>query len=471
MFRRFSANFSVLSILLDVLLAALSLFTADAARWRFNDLSFVQELSRGVHLPPSLYVIFPLIWISVFILFSVYDGRRNLRAVDEFASLTAGTCLSAISMAGVLYLSFRDVSRVLFIMFVVMAYLSMMVWRGFYRLVYRWGFLRGMKAREVLILGVGSIGRQVQAQILGQPYLGLTVTGFLDDDKEKQSQYPEVLGALDDVRQVISNAVVDDVVIALPRAATDRLNQVVSDLHDLPVRVWVVPDYFSLSLHRAAVVEFAGLPMMDLRAPALNEYQRIIKRLFDLLFVLAGLPFVMPLMGVVALAIRLDSPGPALLQQKRLGENGRLFDMYKFRTMVKNAESLRHLVHQVDENGNWIYVKRPDDPRVTNIGRFLRKTSLDELPQILNVIKGEMSLVGPRPELPELVDKYKLWQRKRFAIPQGMTGWWQVNGRSDKPMHLHTEDDLYYVQHYSIWLDLQILLMTIWVVFRGKGAY
>ena len=115
--------------------------------------------------------------------------------------------------------------------------------------------------------------------------------------------------------------------------------------------------------------------------------------------------------------------------------------------------------------------KRPDDPRVTRVGRVLRRTSLDELPQLFNVLLGEMSLVGPRPELPNLVEKYELWQRKRFAVPQGMTGWWQVNGRSDKPMHLHTEEDLYYVQNYSIWLDLQILVKTVWVVLRRKGAY
>jgi lipopolysaccharide/colanic/teichoic acid biosynthesis glycosyltransferase len=113
----------------------------------------------------------------------------------------------------------------------------------------------------------------------------------------------------------------------------------------------------------------------------------------------------------------------------------------------------------------------PDDPRVTRVGRFLRRTSLDEIPQLFNVLKGEMSLVGPRPEMPNLVEKYDLWQRKRFTVPQGMTGWWQVNGRSDKPMHLHTDEDLYYVQNYSIWLDLQIIFKTIWVVLRRKGAY
>jgi lipopolysaccharide/colanic/teichoic acid biosynthesis glycosyltransferase len=144
--------------------------------------------------------------------------------------------------------------------------------------------------------------------------------------------------------------------------------------------------------------------------------------------------------------------------------------MYKFRSMVKDADQRLAEVIRHDDNGNLIH-KTPYDPRVTRVGRFLRRTSFDELPNLFNVLRGEMSLVGPRPELPILVEQYEPWQRKRFAVPQGMTGWWQVNGRSDKPMHLHTEDDLYYVQHYSLFLDIKIIIKTVWVALRGKGAY
>ena len=238
----------------------------------------------------------------------------------------------------------------------------------------------------------------------------------------------------------------------------------------MPVKVWVIPDYFHLALHKAVVEEFAGIPMFDLRAPALNDFQRLVKRAFDLFVTILFSPFLLIIMSVIAIAIRLEGPGPILLRQQRVGENGRLFGMFKFRTMVPDAEKLRHLVEHFDEEGNFIH-KSSDDPRVTRVGRFLRRTSLDEWPQFLNILRGEMSLVGPRPELPYLVEQYEPWQRTRFAVPQGLTGWWQVNGRSDKPMHLHTEDDLYYVKNYSLMLDIEILLKTIGVVLRGRGAY
>jgi exopolysaccharide biosynthesis polyprenyl glycosylphosphotransferase len=294
--------------------------------------------------------------------------------------------------------------------------------------------------------------------------------GFLDDSPDKQASQAVILGPLSSVQEIISKQKVDEVVIALPQHAYQHLNNLVGELHRLPVKVWVIPDYFRMALHKAAIEEFAGIPMLDLRAPALNDYQRLTKRAFDLAITLLSLLLFSPLIGLVALAIRLESPGPVLLRQARAGENGRIFNMYKFRTMIANAEELRHLVEKVDEAGNLIH-KSANDPRVTRLGRILRRASVDELPQLFNVLKGEMSLVGSRPELPYLVDRYEPWQRQRFAVPQGITGWWQIHGRSEKPMHLSTEDDLYYVQHYSLLLDIYILFRTIGTVWNGTGAF
>ena len=194
------------------------------------------------------------------------------------------------------------------------------------------------------------------------------------------------------------------------------------------------------------------------------------KRVFDILIVVFVLPLALPLMAVSALMVYLEDGSPIIFRQTRVGRNGRLFEIYKFRTMIKNADQLRIQVEKRDSLGRLLY-KSKDDPRVTRVGRVLRRFSLDELPQLFNVLSGTMSLVGPRPEVPSLVEKYEPWQYQRFSVLPGITGWWQINGRSDKPMHLHTEEDLHYIQNSSLWLDLQIIVRTVWVVIVGKGAY
>lgn len=469
MFRRFSVNFAIFSVFLDMILVGASLFLAAELREPLTGyLPFLKAL-EPVRLPLVLYGIFPLLWVGTLFVFSVYDGRKNIRFNHELASLTFGSMLASFSLAGMLYLTYREVSRFLFLMATGTAYIGLVAWRVAVRAVFRKNGIHS-RVRRVLILGAGEAGRELEKNIHANGAFGLKVVGFLDDDWKRQADHADILGSLDISRQVIIQYEVDDVVIALPRSEHQRLVEVVSVLHDLPVRVWVIPDYFSLTLHRAEVEEFAGIPMLDLRAPALSEYQRMVKRTFDLTVTLLLLPLALPLMGMIALLIRLDSPGPVFYRARRVGENGRMFWMIKFRTMIQEADKLQDQVTWKDDEGHILH-KRPDDPRVTRVGRFLRRTSLDELPQLFNVLRGEMSLVGPRPEMPELVERYDLWQRRRFTVPQGITGWWQVNGRSDKPMHLHTDEDLYYVQNYSLWLDLQILARTVWAVLRGKGAY
>ena len=235
-------------------------------------------------------------------------------------------------------------------------------------------------------------------------------------------------------------------------------------------RVRVAPDYFELAFFGATVETLGGIPLIGLRDPAIDGFQRLIKRLFDVVVAAAGLLCLAPLLAVIAVAVKLEDGGPLFYRASRVGENGHLFHMLKFRSMVVGADRLQSQVTMVDAMGHEIH-KRADDPRITRVGRVIRRTSLDELPQLINVLMGDMSLVGPRPELPWLVANYEPWQRKRFAVPQGITGWWQINGRSDNPMHLHTDQDLYYIQNYSLWLDLQILWRTFGAVLRGKGAY
>jgi len=274
------------------------------------------------------------------------------------------------------------------------------------------------------------------------------------------------MGSWDNIREITQNKQITDIIIALPHSLYQNMGAIVTQLDDIPVRVWIALGFFDLALYKTEMEDFAGIPMLDLRAPALSEYQRLIKRAFDLLLGLLAFPIIFPVICLVALIISLDDGPPIIFRQKRVGANGRLFDIYKFRTMVKNAENLQKEKKNVNKNH-----KSKNDPRITRSGAFFRRFSLDELPQLINVLAGDMSLVGPRPELPYLVEQYQPWQRKRFAVPPGITGWWQVTGRSDKPMHLNTEDDLYYIKNYSLLLDLQILIRTIWAVLLGRGAY
>jgi exopolysaccharide biosynthesis polyprenyl glycosylphosphotransferase len=470
MLRRFSTNFAVFSIAVDLLVVVLSLWGVNQLRPLLNALPFTKPIIAPPPIPIQMYIAFPFVWVIIMLAFSVYDGRKNIRIVDEFANLTLGSLLAGITLAGILYLTYRDTSRVTFLVFFVTTYLLLVTWRVVVRLFYRRRNEQEGLTTRVLIVGAGPVGRDIEARLKEHSHLDVMLSGFLDDDIQKRDEHPDILGTLDDIRQIIQKDQVTDVVIALPTRAFERVNSLVKELDDLSVKVWIVPDYFSLSLHHTEMHDFLGIPMLDLRAAAITEFQKMVKRIFDLVITTFILIFALPVMGIVALLIWLVEGGPILFTQKRVGENGKVFKIYKFRTMVQNAEALQRQIETVDTQGELIHKTR-NDPRITPLGRFLRRLSLDELPQFFNVMRGNMSLVGPRPELPYLVELYQPWQRKRFSIPQGMTGWWQIHGRSDKPMHLHTEDDLYYIQNYSLWLDIQILMQTLWIILRGKGAY
>jgi exopolysaccharide biosynthesis polyprenyl glycosylphosphotransferase len=469
MLRRFSVNFALLSMLLDGLGTALGLFLAVTLRPMLNSLSLIKTINDSTLVPTVSYILFPLIWVGIFSSLSLYDGRKFLRAADELAALFLATFIASISTAGILYFSFRDVSRVLFLLFVLVTFLFCLSWRIFIRLYFRSRRETSPAARRLVVIGTGPLGQSVGKQIQNSQWENLTLVGYVDDGNPQGNILP-ILGKLDELKGLILRNQVTDVVVALPYSAYHKMTDVVACLDDQPVGVWIALGFFDLALYRTDIDDFAGIPMLDLRASAIDDYQRMMKRAFDLFFGFFALVLALPLMGLLALFILLEDGAPVLFRQKRAGENGKLFEMLKFRTMVLNAEELQRQVEKRDAAGNLIH-KTKDDPRVTRTGKFLRRFSLDELPQLFNILAGTMSLVGPRPEMPYLVDKYQPWQRKRFAVPPGLTGWWQINGRSDKPMHLHTEDDLYYIQNYSIWLDIQILVRTIWVVLFGNGAY
>lgn len=462
---------SVILFFADIFWVCLGLFSATQLRF---SLPLGEPLEREfVTLPLLVYPLAVVCWSFSLITAEAYHPQKVLRAVNEIRRVVTGSLLATLLLAGSLYFTYRQVSRIQFIYFYLTTTILILFYRGLIRVYSRITKSdRGTEAEHILIVGAGDLGLRLAKVIQNHSRWGMDLVGFLDDDLSKVGWKPSelkgisVLGTVDQILQITEDYQITEVYFALPSRAYQKLENLVAKLQRKAIKLKVVPDYFSLAMVHAQPEVIGGLPVINLRAPVIEGTNRLIKRIFDLTVSALLIFFLWPILLLIAVLIRLDSPGPAIFRQQRVGENGKLFVMYKFRTMVMGAEEHMDEMIQYDQEGNIIH-KTPQDPRITPLGRLLRRTSLDEFPQLLNVLKGDMSLVGPRPELPWLVEKYKPWQRKRFAVPQGITGWWQVNKRAEELMHLSTEDDLYYVYNYSLWLDIKILLLTFKALFRG----
>lgn len=465
---------SILLFVADSGLVAVALWLASIARSTIP-MGTAGALPRfATQVPWPFYLFVVVVWAITLGYSGAYDPQLSLRWFNEAWRVSWGAVQATVISAGALYLSFREISRLQFVYFFAFALVLLLGYRGLLRVYYRvLGQVRPGGRNRILILGAGPLGRQVADVLLDHSRWGFHPVAFLDDDPEKQGIQVEgmkVIGGIDSLQEVVASQQIDEIWVALPNAATNRLEQVISAVETLPITIKVVPDYGGFAQIRTQSEVLGNLPVIGLRDPLIQGVPRLFKRAFDLVVASILLIVSLPIMALIWLVIRVDSRGPGIIRQERIGENGRRFEMLKFRSMETNAGNPDL---GADTEGGVFNVihKRPDDPRVTRVGGVLRRFSLDELPQLVNVIKGEMSLVGPRPELPWLVDRYEPWQRKRFAVPQGLTGWWQINGRSDRPMHMHTEDDLYYVYNYSLWLDIKILLLTPLAVLIGKGAF
>lgn len=417
-----------------------------------------------------VYACVLLVFAVVLPMVSVYDARRVFRLTEEAARVTWAGMLSGVLLAGTLYLSDRGVSRLLFLYFVAAAISLMLGYRVLLRalsMAVNWTTQVPVK---VVIAGAGTLGRQA-ANALATT--GTMIAGFVDDDPAKHGAVVAglpVFGGLEEIPRIVEEESVTDVAFALPYRAQGRLADLLVSLWKLPMRIYVIPDLFDLGFARARVDYLGSLTVLGLREPIIDGSQRAVKRLIDLVLGAAILVCALPAMAVIAIAIRLDSPGPVIFKQQRVGENGRRFMMYKFRSMVADAERRQVAVNVYNDSGKVVH-KRPGDVRVTRVGRILRRLSLDELPQLINVLRGEMSIVGPRPELPWIVAQYEPWQYQRLAVPQGMASWYVVNGRSETPMHLNSEQDLRYVRDYSLLQDLRILWKSLAAVALGRGAF
>ncbi|HET7769308.1 MAG TPA: sugar transferase, partial [Chloroflexota bacterium] len=345
-----------------------------------------------------------------------------------------------------------------------------------FRLVVRWVVAQrrrqGIGLARVLVVGAGHVGKMVMQQIAGRPGLGYQLVGFCDDVAWAQSaQFGRFscLGSVATLGEVIDSHRVDEVVIALPSAEHEKILEIVSLCRQRGVEFRLVPDTFDLTLGTLEVDDLAGIPLIGLRESALRGVNLALKRAMDV--VLAGIALIAaaPILAIVALAVRIESPGPIFYPQLRVGKNGP-FKIHKVRSMYQDADERKAELEQGNEAGGVIF-KMKNDPRRTRVGRIIRKLSLDELPQVWNVFKGDMSIVGPRPPLPQEVEQYDEWHKRRLEVTPGLTGLWQVSGRSDLPFDEMVMLDLYYIENWSLGLDLKIILQTIPAVVSMRGAY
>ncbi len=324
---------------------------------------------------------------------------------------------------------------------------------------------QGRYQRRVLIVGAGAVGRRLRTSFAQYPWMGFDLHGFLDDAKEG----PEVLGKTDEALRVLDEAEaagtpIDYVYVALPLSSAQRIEDILSAVSTRLAHVFLVPDLFQFDILNSRVTELDGLPVIHVIDEAPLDFRRAVKRAIDVVFSFFFLVLTSPLLLAIAAAVKLSSPGPVLYRQERMGLNGHRFDILKFRSMPQEAETRSGAVWATS-----------GESRATRVGAFLRRTSLDELPQFLNVLRGEMSVVGPRPERPvfiesfrDLVPRYML----RHKMKAGITGWAQVNGwRGDTSIEKRIEHDIFYIQHWSLKLDIKIMLMTVWKGFVNENAY
>ncbi len=456
----------------DLLAFVVSLLMAQVLRQR---VSFGQPfVAAGGGFNLAIGLMAAIFWTVTFRQLQAYDLDHILRPSQELESVLGGIAVSMLLLAGVLYFTYRGLSRLLFVYFFVLDLLLTVCFRAAVRWVFKRRSAPGESLQRILIVGAGKVGIEMADLLTERRWMGLETVGFLDDDAnkvgQKVSRYP-VLACLDQVAEIVQEQHIDEVIVTLPGYAHRRLEKLVGLLYDTRANIRVVPDLFPLAYLRTSVGVLGDMPLITLKEPVFSASALLMKRILDVVISLMALLLLWPLMLVAALCIKLDSPGPVFFRQARLGLHGRLFTIYKLRTMFTGAEGHIDLVLEHTQDGKAFLRKDGHDPRVTRVGQILRRWSLDELPQVFNVIKGEMSIVGPRPDLPALAQGYEAWQRKRYSVPPGITGWWQVTGRSTKPSTLNVEDDLYYIRNYSLLLDVKIILRTVGAVLRRRGAY
>ncbi len=408
------------------------------------------------------------LWSIVFRVFGLYRPRRVSTRMSEVVDIGKASTFAIMIFVSLTFL-FRqyEFSRLTFFYFwlinIVFLSLARIVFREFLRFLRQ----RGYNQRYALIVGAEKMGQDLVTKLRKHPELGIQIAGFLTSDPNSvgtEIHGIKVVGKYADVRDLITKRGIDIILVALPFHAHNQLKDVLEWIGDETVSIMVLPDLFEFVTLRGSVSEFEGMPLISLRDTPLYGWNIIVKRVLDFVFSSLVIIFTSPVMLIIAIIIKLTSKGPVLFKQERMGLDGKKFNIFKFRTMFTDAE----------QQTGPVWAKK-DDPRRTKIGKLLRKTSLDELPQFFNVLKGNMSIVGPRPERPVFIENFRNTIPKymlRHKMKAGITGWAQVSGwRGNTSLEKRIEYDLYYIENWSLNFDLKIIWLTVWNGLINKHAY
>ena len=434
---------------LDLLLTTVSFFLAYHIRNLLGTLDGHTVMSRGVYLW-ILAVIVP-IWAALLPAFRVYS-EPSRTITQQILQLSKAIGFAWLVMASVLvFLDRDDTSRLILVMTLAINYVLL----ASYRIgLFRFKKHTALGVRSVAIVGGGDGAHEIARWIERHHEWGVRLVGVFDPSG---------------IHPILASGGVDELIVVADRNTLNDFTDILLHCEDLGVTTRVLLNFFPHSIARMELHDFGGFPMLSFSTTPTNEALLLVKRVSDIILALVLLAVFSPFMLLTALLIKLTSPGPVLFLQERCGLNGRLFTMYKFRSMVDNAEQLRFELEALNEMDGPVF-KASRDPRITAIGRIIRRFSIDESPQFLNVLRGDMSLVGPRPPLPQEVSQYERWQKRRLSMKPGITCLWQISGRNEVGFEDWMKLDLSYIDNWSLLLDLKILLKTVPVVVLGTGA-
>lgn len=475
MLRR-SRRWVIARIVVDAALVLAAVFLAWYVRY---ELQADLPLGEGFfYYPFSAYLPLALILTALTLAILRFEGlytvARGRSYLDEiYTIVNSATTAILLIMAFTFFVRPLVFSRAVYVYAAVLIVCFLAAARAAQRIAYGYFRKRGAGVDRVLIVGAGELGRALMRNIVAQPDLAYDVMGFVDDDPERGSTDIgrfKALGATDQLPKLLREMLIDEVIVTLPWTAREKIIAIIELCQRSGVSAKVVPDLFQLSLSRVTFDDVGGVPLIGVRETRMGLLNSVLKRAIDLVVGALLLILAAPVMAVTAILIRLDSPGPIIFSQTRIGRGGRAFVARKFRSMRVGAEEEQARLNGLNEATGPLFKIR-NDPRRTRLGRFIRRTSLDELPQLFNVIRGEMSIVGPRPPMPAEVEQYQEWHKRRMEVSPGLTGLSQVSGRSELTFDEQVMLDIYYIENWTPWLDLWIILKTVPVVLLARGAY